>query len=287
MSKSKTSPVVKPEKERDILSHIAATCACRAAKLKNKKGVLAMIGFTLLILSLVVFTHTGHFSEALLYIFANNGKLSGRADGNVYMRNGRVRGFVVPSLVQNTYTQTQRVQLGLISAGWRALSNSDQLSWNNLAGLFRSDRFGNPVEIKGKAAYVLLNMNLFNIGAAPITTAPALVDVPCITDATLTATVIGQINSLAFTPTPTSAVMDHLIYATAPQGAGIFKPSQSKYRLVTVLPNTTASPFVFSAAYTAKFGAFVAGQKIFVKIIGINNTTGQASPALQVSDIAA
>lgn len=287
MSKSKAQPSQPTVKGDGIIAHLAAIAAAKAAKIAKSRGVVPCIIFVLLVLTLVIFRHTGHVSEAMLYLLANNGKLSGRADGNVYMRNGRVRGFVVPSLVQNTYTQTQRVQLGLISAGWRALTNAEQLGWNNLSSLFRSDRFGNPVEVKGKAAYVLLNMNLFNIGASPITAAPVLVDVPVITDATLTATVAGGIISIAYTPTPTSAAVDHLIYATAPQGAGIFKPSQSKYRLIGVLANTSASPQVFTAEYAAKFGAFAAGQKIFIKIVGINNSTGQAAPALQISDIAA
>lgn len=290
MSKSRTTserPKASAAKKLTIFDHLAAASAARASKLASKRGLLSLALFALCIIGLCVAWHAGAVSTAMLYLIADNGKKSGRASGNVYMRNGRIRGFVVPALVQNTYTQTQRVQLGLLSAGWSALTPAEQLSWNNLSGLFRSNRFGIPVEIKGKAAYVLCNMNLFNVGAAPITTAPVLVEVASITDATLTATAAGGIISIAYTPTPTSPDMDHLVFATSPQRAGIYRPSESKYRLIGVLANTSASPQLFTTEYSAKFGAFAAGQKIFIKLVGINNNTGQAAPALVISDIAA
>lgn len=269
--------------------HAAAkkTAAQVAKAAKGKNPIVAIIVLAAVALAAILATTVSKGTLAMLYIFANNGKLSGRADGNVYMRNGRARGFVVPSLVQNSYTQLQRVQLGLLSSGWSALTEAEQLSWINLSGLFRSNRFGVPKEVKGKSAYVLINMNLFNAGQALITTAPLLSEVASITDVVPTATVAGQLLSLAYSPSPTGAGITHLVYATAPQRAGIYRPSNSAYRLIDVIAGGSATPYAAGAAYTAKFGAFIAGQKIFVKLVGINNTTGQASPAALGSDVAA
>src|SRR5437016_9674634 len=50
-----------------------------------------------------------------LYIFGFDGKVSGRMDANVLMRNGRGRGFRVPSLVRNAYTTAVRASLSTFS----------------------------------------------------------------------------------------------------------------------------------------------------------------------------
>src|SRR5262245_32873673 len=79
-------------------------------------------------------------SLCMLYLWANNGKMSGRADGNVYMRNGRTRGFRVPSLVRNAYTSLVRSIFTGFSQAFSNLTSDQILSWDNFSYV-KSNRF--------------------------------------------------------------------------------------------------------------------------------------------------
>lgn len=269
----------KPGARPSIFAHLTAVASATAVKLSKSKTIIALILFPFVILALICCCHAGELSLSMLYLLANNGKLSGRADGNVYMRNGRVRGYVVPSLVQNAYTQLQRTQLALLSSAYRALSPTEQESWINLSGLFRSNRWGNPIEIKGKAAYVLLNMNLFNIGVNPLPTAPLLLSVPSITALAVASDKSDSTVDITFAPDPTDIDVLHLVYATACMSPGVYRPSSSRYRLIGVILGGATGPELMGSNWLTKFGALTVGMKIFVKVIGINSGTGQASPA--------
>jgi hypothetical protein len=61
---------------------------------------------------------------------------------------------------------------------------------------------------------------------------------------------------------------------------------KSEYRLITTLPAATVTPTDVAAEYLTKFGAFVAGQKIFIKVVFVNTTTGQESSPQQFSALA-
>lgn len=220
----------------------------------------------------------------MLYLKADNGKLSGRADGNVYFKNGVVRGFVVPSLVQNAYTTAARVALATFSSAWNALTQLQMRTWISARGFFTTNRFAQQVELTGKLLYTTLNRNLNLIGVAPIDVAPvpAAVEQPItLTIATLTAIAI----SLEFTVSPlTTSTMR--VFATRGQTPGTFEPAQSEFRM---LPNLTpdTSPINAFTRYVTKFGAPIVGTKIFFKLVAIDETTGQASPGIVESGIVA
>lgn len=223
----------------------------------------------------------------VLYQFANNGLLSGRQGGNVMMRNGRARKMTVPSLVQNAYTQAQRASLGAFSSLWNSLTQAQITAWNNRSGFFRSDRFGISHEIKGKTLFVALNQNLFNTGGIPISDPPSATDVPGITSLSLAIADAANTFVLTFDPTPTVTNVIHLVFATAPLSLGTSKPSLSAYRLISIIPGATATGTTMQTAYTDKFGAPVAGTKIFMKLIPIQRVTGQAGPAIVASTVVA
>jgi hypothetical protein len=222
---------------------------------------------------------------AMLYSVANNGRFSGRADGNVYMRNGRIRAFRVPALVQNGYTALQRSIFSGLSSGWNGLTEAQRLSFINAEGFFTSDRFGNQVPVKGKELYVRLNGNLTDIGAALLTEAPIPAAVPGITQLQITVDDSSNTFLLQFTPTPTDATVEHLVYATSQLSPGINRPGASQFRLISVLANGTVSGADINAAYVVKYGAPLTGRKIFVKLVPVNNTTGQAGVGIIASSI--
>ena len=248
----------------------------------NIRQVKPLMWLLLIIAGALAFlAPVGLAAKAMLYLIADNGKKSGRASGNVYMRNGRVRGFVVPALVQNAYTTAARALLAQLSQGWSALTDANRLTWDSITWLFKSDRFGNPKLVKGKAAYVMLNANLVNVAQSPIADAPVASDgVAGVESVTVTPDQsTGELN-IGFSPTPTTAGITHLLFATAPFSAGVSRPSASRFRLIDTILPATATPYDAASAYTTKFGsawkdnAGYVGAKIGILLKPINIITG-------------
>ena len=210
-----------------------------------------------------------------LYLFGDNGKKSGRTGGNVYQRNGRVREFKVPALVRNTYTSFVRSVFATYSSAFRALHPEQIIEWNNYKG-YSSDRFGRMVEIKGKQAFIRLNGNLANSTQSPINDPPVSGIPPLATLlAPPTIKVSGSVFDLPFTPNPTGVFTE--IFATASLSAGVSRPANSKFRMITVIDTSGVSPADLWAAYVAKFGVPTVGANIFVRAKVIGDSTGLAS----------
>lgn len=227
--------------------------------------------------------------HALLYIFAFDGKMSGRMDGNVLMRNGRGRAFVVPALVRNSYTITARALFSQYSSSYSGLSAAQVAAWSDFS-MNVSNRMGQAKTIKGKQCYVRLNVNLTLVGGTPITAPPTLTGVTTpITSGTLTAAAGAGTVSLAYSPTPTAASTIHLVFATKPLNNGITKPAKSAYRLIGTINAATGTPYNAATPYVNKFGTITgaAGQKIFMSLTAIDTTTGQAEPSVGVSCVIA
>lgn len=255
---------------------------------KRKKMVAPMIAFlAFAAITAILVTHGFHVissftgSTAILYLFAFDGKVSGRMDGNVLMRNGRGRGFVVPALVQNAFTTVVRALLAALSQNWSGgLTDANRASWNSMSWLFKSNRFGQSKQVKGKAAYVALNANLVNAGEATIDDAPLEAGVTTMADDIALAA--DQSSGIELTTAGAFIAVTGkvLVFATAPQPAGVSRPSESRYRMLdTILGNGTTSPHDITNKYQDKFGTawsttpFLGG-KIFVKLKPINITSG-------------
>ena len=216
----------------------------------------------------------------MLYQFANNGKLSGRASGNVYARNGRVRGMTVPKLVQNSNTQRVRSMFGTNSSSFRNLPADQIRAWNGASGFATVDRFGNEVNLTGKTLFVSLNQNLKLVGAAPITSPPTPVGVIGLTELVPQpdATAGDFIVDFLATPVPAGSAM--LISATAPVSPTITRPGRSAFRDVAVKPAATATGFDLWNDYIARFGTPKVGTRIFLRAIIVSTVTGQASASI-------
>jgi hypothetical protein len=219
-----------------------------------------------------------------LYSIAENARKSGRADGNVYMRNHRIRGMAMPSNPQTAPQTVQRGNFGSLSGNWNNLSEDDRASWNEM-DVAVIDRMGHSITLSGKDLYVRLNRNLFNAGQTALTTAPipssplGISSISVVADESLNAI------NLTWTPTPIPADTTWLVFATGNQSVGTYRPGESLYKLITVLPTATATGEDVSGAWISVFGAITAGNKIFFKLIAIKNTTGFASPPTVASTI--
>lgn len=290
MSKSRTGGSKPSNTAKSVhkeLSHLGRICAARAVSLSKKRTVIGLLILLALVTAWQFTSIWGIAKLAGLYIYADNGKKSGRWDGNVYMRDGRTRGFTVPSLVQNGYTTAQRAILSAVSSSWNGLTQAQMETWINAEGFSRSNRLGQTFALKGKNLYTAFNANLVMIGGAPIQAAPLSQAIDGITNLVVTTTAAGGIVSMAFTPTPTDALVDHLVFATTQMSAGRFRPSSSSFRLIGTIPGATASPAVLTAEYALKFGALVAGRKVFFKLVPVHNISGQAGAAIVAQSIVA
>lgn len=266
---------------KTAIQRITRTCI---AKIKRKQGLWFMIAglfFAAFAIHHLLFASTAvaAVKYAILYSFANNGKLSGRADGNVYMRNGRVRGMKIPRLVQNTYTALQRSSFSALNAGWRALSAANQAAWNAATGWSAIDRFGKVVALTGKTLYVTVNRALSNVGGTPLSAPAAQVGTTPPVTFTMNGSLAAGHFKATYTATPVAASNAWLIMATSPRSAGIFRPGKSQYRVVTFLAAAAASPQDKTVAYSNKYGTPVAGQKVFFKVIAVNTATGEQGAA--------
>ncbi len=207
------------------------------------------------------------------YIKDDNGKVSGRTGGNVYGRNGIVRKMAFTARSFSAAALAIKVLFSQFNSSFRALGQAGMASWNGYS-IKRSDVFAQPVNVKGKQAYVSLNINASRVGGAEVT-APPLADVsptPTITGV-LTATIATL--SLAYTVNPDGATT--VIAATPSMSAATFKPSKNDFRDISVEDTSAAGPANIFAAYSAKFGAPVVGAKIFVFTKVIDAATGLAS----------
>lgn len=88
--------------------------------------------------------------------------------------------------------------------------------------------------------------------------------------------------SIAYLATPLAAGAKVATWSTGPVSPGRSFVSQSEYKLLQVSAAAAASPVNALAAYNARFGALVAGQKIFFKLQTISGT-GLASDPIETS----
>jgi len=274
----------KKSKAREILDALSEAGKARVKAMQGKGLVWLLFALACGIAALFDWHAAPGVSLGLLYLMPDGEAKSGRTGSVVYMRNGRRRNFVVPALVQNTYTMPVRASFGGISNSFRALTPSQQAGWNSATGFFQSDRFGRSKEVRGKALYVMLNQNLFNIGAALITDVPVAQAVQPITGGSLSAAVTGNLFDVSFDPNPIDANVAAIVFATAQLSPGVNKPGKSEFRMISLLSPGATSPADLFAAYTTKFGPLVAGGRVFVKFRVINNTTGQSADSIVISD---
>lgn len=85
--------------------------------------------------------------------------------------------------------------------------------------------------------------------------------------------------TIAYTTTPLATGVKLHIEATPPQSAGVQIVPVSKLRSLFVTAAAAASPANVLAAYTAKYGALVAGQRIFFRLTPIGGTGLSNTPS--------
>lgn len=157
----------------------------------------------------------------------------------------------------------QRARMSTNAAGWRALTDAQRAGWESLgAGISRTDALGQAYTLNGFMAYCSVNNNNLDAGNAIVSTAPAIVTPPAILTAVITLTAAAM--SIAYTATPLAAGIRLMTFASPQKSAG--RSFNGDYRLVATSAAAAASPADVFAAYVARLGTPVVGNRIFFQL---------------------
>ncbi len=160
-----------------------------------------------------------------------------------------------------------RTAFGAAARGYAGLTGPQQAAWTSYAASYPiTDSLGQSITLTGQQMYVSINTQLLNCGQAqssvpPVSNVVASAGVP-----TLTAVHAGAIT---LTPTGLGAAGDFQLYAfSAPQSSGT--SSMRTFWQAGHVSGSSTTAIVATTAYTAQFGAVVAGQRIFFKVTPVN-----------------
>jgi len=214
----------------------------------------------------------------------------GKIGGHVASKNrggAYLRTKVTPANAQTTYQQGVRNTFTTYSQAWRGLSDAQRAAWNAAVASFAiTNIFGDLRNPSGINLYQKLNNNLVSTGEAAISVPPLP---SAVGECNITA-VAAAAGAATMTITMSGAVPADTavkVFAAAPQSAGK-SVITSELRQIAVLAAAEATPYNLAAEYIARFGSVgLAGQKIFVKLLPINTTTGQAGASSMATGIVA
>lgn len=128
--------------------------------------------------------------------------------------------------------------------------------------MHRTDALGQSYTLTGFQAFVSVNNVLDVCGSATVSDAPALATPTALVTATATTT--GGTLSIAYTPTPMPTNTKLIVRASSQRSAG--RAYEADYRVLAVTAAAAVSPYNALAAYTAKFGVPVVGNRIFFSL---------------------
>ena len=207
----------------------------------------------------------------------------GKLGGQVLSKNragSYVRTKVTPSNPQTVAQNLVRSRLTGFSQGWRGLTEAARNSWNAAVGSFpKNNVFGDSVTLSGAQLYIGLNAQLAAAGQTAIGTPPVPTGAAALLTLSGAASLGGTSFDVTFTPDPVPSGMTMIIEATAQVSAGKSN-LKSLYRQIATEAAAAASPSDIYAAYIAKFGTLIVGQKVGLRAKLVNNTTGEVSGAL-------
>lgn len=214
----------------------------------------------------------------------------GKLGGQVFSKNrggAYVRTKVTPSNPQTADQVAQRALLSSASQAWRGLTEAQRESWNGAVSNYASTNvFGDIINPTGAQLHTKLNINVSLAGGTAITTPPLPVGITSpaglsiSTDASTPELLVNWTSGAV----PANQVM--VVEATPCVSVGRYNVN-NRFRVIDTLAAATTTGEDVSAAYVAKFGSMVAGQKLFVRVKFINKVTGEVSQSLVTETIVA
>lgn len=230
---------------------------------------------------------------ALIKLGAFVTEIAGKVGGTVFSRNkggAYAKNRVMPANPRTTAQQNIRGFFGAMSQQWRALSQAQRESWNELAGTFSlNNSLGDAIRLSGIALFQKLNGNLRSLGTPPILNAPMLAGTDPITIATWAIETDGtDISTNILVAALATSVPDteFAVFATAPVSPGVSNLN-NRFRLIGHFPDLTTLNAADSlqTPYKNVFGLPPAGSRVAVQVLPINSVTGENGTPVQASAI--
>ena len=212
----------------------------------------------------------------------------GKFGGSVASRNGSgayIRNKVTLVFPDTPAQAAVNAIFADISQAWRALSQAQRDAWNEAVSNFEhTDIFADTITPSGFNLHQQLNLNLASIGLPFIQFPPAPDSVQSLTN--LTVALNGGGSSLEVNSTEAiEAGTDFIIKGTAGLSAGI-SFVKTELKSLVIVDDSDAFAIDIQLPYDAVFGGLpAAGSKVFVEMIGVNNTTGQRGSGIKASVI--
>lgn len=191
---------------------------------------------------------------------------SGSMNGDTFSRNrfGQYcRRRASPVQPRTPAQLNQRARMTTNAAAWRAITDAQRAGWLSLGLMIsRTDSLGQSYDLNGFLAYCSVNNNRLDAGDAAVSDAPAVATPADLLTATITLTAAAF--SVAYTATPLAAANRLFIRASPQRSAGV--KFNADYRLIAVTAAAAASPSNIYAAYIAKFGVPIVGNRVFLSL---------------------
>lgn len=172
------------------------------------------------------------------------------------------------------------------SAGWSGLTDAQRASWSSFADSHPiTDALGQSIKLTGHQMYVRVNSSAVNVGLAPLTVPPGVLD-PGTLSAIVPAFSVATGISIAYSDTQAAAMIAVGLSRPMSAGRGFNKtfwqpPGTDGYT------DGASSPFILTTAkYSAQFGAPVIGQRVFFRLTPVSSD-GFNGPPVIVSCIVA
>lgn len=189
---------------------------------------------------------------------------SGSQAGSTNSRNrfGQyIRTRAVPVNPNTSKQANVRAALANNAAAWRGLTDAQRAAWASLgSGMTRTDALGQSYTLDGFMAYCSVNNLNAAAGVALVADAPTFLDPGTL--ASMTVTLTNAAFSVAYTATPLSTGVKLFLFASPQRSAG--RSFEADYRLIQVSAAAAASPLNVLAAYSARLGAPVTGNRVFI-----------------------
>lgn len=224
---------------------------------------------------------------ALVKFSALISEMRNKLNGSVFAKNrggNYLRNKVTPVNPQSAFQTNVRGIFASISSAWRGLTQPQRDSWIAAAVDFPyTDVFGDTRTLSGNALHQKLNQNLVLMGESAITSPPLPVAVPLADAVSAAAASGGGAVTLTITDQTIPANVQLQVWATGglSQGKQFVKNQLRMLGYFTV----TTGVATLTTEYAARFGNLTAGQKVTFRVLYVDETTGQAGQATQVSAI--
>lgn len=173
------------------------------------------------------------------------------------------RNRAIPVNPNTTAQGAVRARMSANAAAWRTITSAQRAGWSDLGNsMVRSDALGQNYTLTGFQAYCSINNNNVAAGNSTVADAPALTTPAALLTCVITLTAAAF--SLAYTVTPLGAGVRLFSFVSPQRSAG--RAFEGDFRLLAVSAAAAASPANIYAAYVAKFGLPIVGNRVFVSL---------------------